>query len=222
MFGYSQSELDVYLGSKKSSNTILMTLDGKTFSELNEDDFFTVFGVRYIKTHRFSSLQEIQFLSKQLPIVFRLFETQYDKDLASSLRSKFFNGFDTCCYIRWISREIGFGAFATKDISEDTIVGEYVGEIKCSLRNSIKHNPFCFHYPTKFFSWKYYIIDAFHYGNEFRFLNHSDTPNLTRKWVIDRNILHLVFVANEDIPAHRELTFDYGKHFHEKYLHRER
>ncbi|KAJ7171171.1 hypothetical protein C8R46DRAFT_993344 [Mycena filopes] len=60
-----------------------------------------------------------------------------------------------------------------------------------------------------------YTVDSYKYGNWTRFINHSCRPNLRVQPVVydtlpQQNIAFLAFVATEDIPARKELTFDYS------------
>eukprot|EP01147_Barroeca_monosierra_P009258 gene9259-1537_t len=53
-------------------------------------------------------------------------------------------------------------------------------------------------------------VDATHYGNEARFINHSCDPNLRVQVVRWHYIPHISLFAARDISAGEELTFDYG------------
>jgi euchromatic histone-lysine N-methyltransferase len=58
------------------------------------------------------------------------------------------------------------------------------------------------------------FIDATRYGNIGRFINHSCSPNLCMKDVIydnyDKSVPHKMLFAVKDIPAGRELCYDYN------------
>jgi len=58
------------------------------------------------------------------------------------------------------------------------------------------------------------FIDATKCGNIGRFINHSCSPNLHVKDVMydhdDKNLPHKMLFAAKDIPAGRELSFDYN------------
>ncbi|KAL8063428.1 hypothetical protein ABFX02_01G025700 [Erythranthe guttata] len=59
-----------------------------------------------------------------------------------------------------------------------------------------------------------YTIDAAHYGNVGRFINHSCSPNLYAQNVIhdhdDRKMPHVMLFAMENIPPLQELTYHYN------------
>lgn len=60
---------------------------------------------------------------------------------------------------------------------------------------------------------KCYVVDGQHMGGPTRFINHSCEPNIRQFTVsynkYDMQIYDLAFFAIEDIPAGKELTFDY-------------
>ncbi|XP_020975992.1 histone-lysine N-methyltransferase, H3 lysine-9 specific SUVH6-like isoform X1 [Arachis ipaensis] len=59
-----------------------------------------------------------------------------------------------------------------------------------------------------------FTIDALHYGNVGRFINHSCSPNLYAQSVLydhdDKRIPHIMLFATENIPPLQELTYDYN------------
>ncbi|CAA6666179.1 unnamed protein product [Spirodela intermedia] len=59
-----------------------------------------------------------------------------------------------------------------------------------------------------------FTIDAAHYGNVGRFINHSCSPNLYAQNVLydhdDKRMPHIVFFAAENIPPLHELTYHYN------------
>lgn len=138
-------------------------------------------------------------------------EASYQKQLLAGTMA------DT--FIKWINPTIGYGLFAAVDLPEKSFIGEYTGIIRRVNKNHPSLNDYCFHYPTRFWSSKYFVIDAFHEGNMTRFINHSNHPNLQPLWLVNRNVLHLVFIANRFISKGTELTFDYGSDY---WLHREK
>ncbi|KAL5705067.1 [histone H3]-lysine(4) N-trimethyltransferase [Ranunculus cassubicifolius] len=59
-----------------------------------------------------------------------------------------------------------------------------------------------------------FTIDAAHYGNVGRFINHSCSPNLYAQNVLydhdDKRMPHIMFFATENIPPLKELTYHYN------------
>ena len=88
------------------------------------------------------------------------------------------------------------------------------------FEQSLSDNSYCFHYPTRFWSWKYFAIDALNQGTITRFLNHSDNPNLDPICFIDDDkILHLMFITNKPIREGTQITFNYGEDY---WIHRKK
>ncbi len=97
----------------------------------------------------------------------------------------------------------GLGGFARKDISSGTRVIEYVGERidkQESLRRCERSNEFIFTLNERC------DIDGNTPGNPARLINHSCSPNCDAE--VDNE--HIWIVANRDIRAGEELTFNYG------------
>lgn len=112
--------------------------------------------------------------------------------------------------IRWINESMGYGVFAEADIPEGSFIGEYTGVVRRLYRRYPNPNAYCFRYPTRLWSLKYFAIDALHESNVLRFINHSDRPNLLPLCAVDRRLLHQLLFANRLIPKGQQLTFDYG------------
>ena len=120
--------------------------------------------------------------------------------------------------IQWSSDEIGFGVFANSDISAHQYIGKYTGLAKKRFFFQSIDPKYCFCYPSynntlidqlkKNFI--YYFIDASLKGNETRFINHSDHPNVEACAAFHNNIFHIIFRSTTSIPKNTELTFNYG------------
>lgn len=109
-------------------------------------------------------------------------------------------------YVKWIDHTIGYGLCALEDIPQGAYIGEYTG---CVREIASNPNAYCFHYPTRWWSWKKCVIDALKEGNILRFINHSENPNLQPFCLVNRRLLHFVFIAKRDISKGTELTFTY-------------
>ena len=112
-------------------------------------------------------------------------------------------------YVRWINQTLGYGLFAAKEIPALTYIGEYTGSVKKRNRRKNRLNDYVFSYDLcgKTTRW---CIDAKERGNLTRFLNHSDFPNLTSRWIIESGISHIIFFTNQRVPAGAQLTYCYG------------
>ncbi len=108
---------------------------------------------------------------------------------------------------KWVvvrpSRIHGRGGFARADVARGTRVIEYVGERigkQESNRRLSLNNTFIFYLDDEF------NLDGSVEWNPARFLNHSCVPNCDAELIEGR----LWIVANRDIAAGEELTFNYG------------
>lgn len=97
----------------------------------------------------------------------------------------------------------GRGGFARKNIPKGQLVIEYVGERidkRESNRRCAENNEFIFTLNDSF------DLDGNVPSNPARFINHSCVPNCDAE-IIDN---HIWIVANREIAAGEEITFNYG------------
>ncbi|KAK4048419.1 histone methyltransferase set2 [Microbotryomycetes sp. JL201] len=111
------------------------------------------------------------------------------------------------------TKKKGFGVRAKEDMSADTFIYEYVGEVigpdafarrmKQYAASGIRHFYFMALDRDVF-------IDATKKGGKGRFLNHSCNPNcVVAKWTIGKK-MHMGIFAKRDIKQNEELTFNYN------------
>ena len=115
-------------------------------------------------------------------------------------------------YIRWINNYLGYGVFAAQDIPALCYIGEYVGIIRKRRFRKYRFNDYVFGYVVAGKDTPY-IIDAKEQGNFARFINHSDQPNLTSRWIVKDKLTHIILFANNLIPKDQQLTYDYGDYY---------
>ncbi|KAK7873213.1 hypothetical protein R5R35_011296 [Gryllus longicercus] len=114
------------------------------------------------------------------------------------------------------TRSKGWGVRTLQPILKGTYVCEYIGEVISDCEADHREDDsYLFDLDNK--DGETYCIDARHYGNVARFINHMCVPNLQPVRVfIDHQDLHfprIAFFANQDIAAEEELGFDYGEKF---------
>ncbi|KAK4052314.1 histone methyltransferase set2 [Microbotryomycetes sp. JL221] len=111
------------------------------------------------------------------------------------------------------TKKKGFGVRAKQDMTTDTFIYEYVGEVigpdafarrmKQYAASGIRHFYFMALDRDIF-------IDATKKGGKGRFLNHSCNPNcVVAKWTIGKK-MHMGIFAKRDIKQDEELTFNYN------------
>ncbi|MEM6829689.1 MAG: SET domain-containing protein-lysine N-methyltransferase [Bacteroidota bacterium] len=120
--------------------------------------------------------------------------------------------------IQWISEEVGYGYFATRYVQKDAMVGEYTGKIM--FRSEFKSGAYAWSYPKggdfQRTLAERISLNASIYGNEMRFVNHSDTPNLRAEQVFHGGQWHMIYVANRGIVKGEELLVSYGQQYWRK------
>lgn len=207
MANFSSLELARYL-DKPSSLDKIFKVQKKGASEIvkmGKNEFEAYFHVHYLPYLKFSSYAVFQKVLKNCPY---------------TLRNKFKmsqpEGFVADVSIRWIDPTYGFGLFAETNLAKGAYIGEYTGLVRQMHRLNPDHNAYCFHYPTRFWSLNYFIIDALIEGNELRFANHSDTPTMEPACRVDRNLLHLIFFTKREVHAGEQLNFNYGQDYWKK------
>lgn len=222
-FGYTPLEWAYLLGKTKAAGILetrtpkMLKIDlGEGIKKITPSEFPHFFNTTYYSHLQFESpkaltqkLHEAPWLIARTPIgkPIRQEGIAYQTEIST--------GYVADTVIKWINSEIGYGLFAGIDFFPNTYIAEYTGKVRQVLRLHKDLNPYCFHYPTRWFSWNYTVIDASIQSNESRFINHSDTPNLQPHWVYDRGLMHLILMAAEFIPKGTQLTFNYGKDYWE-------
>ncbi len=111
--------------------------------------------------------------------------------------------------IQYIDSLIGFGVFADERIPALQYVGEYVGVVRKNDKSLDRDNSYIFRY-LKVGLFSHLVIDAEEKGNFTRFINHSDEPNLTSRWVVVDGIYHIILFSNRLIDKGAQLTYNYG------------
>ncbi len=177
-------------------------------------EFEELFGVPYLPYLTFTSYDLLKIVVHQCPWICRLGILGMERDNDYEFyRHKILNGAVANTTVAWISEELGYGLFTNTDLAKGEFVGTYTGVVRPLSRRRPDHNAYCLHYPTRFWSWSIFVIDANKGGNEIRFVNHSDTPNLDLECLYDRGFLYFFLRAKEAIDRGTHLTFSYGEAF---------
>lgn len=209
-----KTEIQRLLIVRKPKTIKIQLKDQETPSLCTVKEFESTFNITYNPFISFFSYEELEKIIDNCPYFLRYqwlfgkkdgWETSYQEILKNHLMAK--------TYIKWIDPVLEYGLFADADLPDKAFIGEYTGNIRQLDKKEPDINGYCFHYPTKCFSLNYYVIDALYEGNMLRFINHSEKPNLQPLWLVDRGVLHLVFIANQLITKGTELTFNYGKDY---------
>jgi len=177
-------------------------------------DFEEAFGLTYLSHLYFPSYALFIDCIKNPPWIIK-YGASGDENC--KLGKRFYNeitqGFLADLSIQWIDNTLGYGVFAETAIEDGAYIGEYTGLIRRLSRFKPDPNAYCFHYPTRWWSLKYTVIDALHEGNILRFVNHSDIANIKPFAAYDRGLLHTIFLAKRPIKKGEQLVFNYGEDY---------
>lgn len=114
-------------------------------------------------------------------------------------------------YIAWVDEVKHWGLFAREPIPQYAFIGEYAGKVQLVSIFFKNLTPYCFHYPLPLQSWLWFTINPARYGNETRFMNHSEESNCSSYVLFHKGIYRVGICADRDIGKDEELTFNYGK-----------
>lgn len=187
--------------------------DQEILKKCSPDEFEKAFNVKYLSHLHFSSYRELIKAIRNCPFLLRTKVGEENRALALAYQRELFEGSVVDVTVRWIDPNFGYGLFSNQELAPGVFIGEYTGLVRRLSRWKPDHNAYCFHYPTRFWSWNYRVVDALHEGNEMRFINHSQHPNLIPKCLVDRGVLHLAFFTSRQIARGEQLTFNYGPDF---------
>lgn len=183
----------------------------QTTKQYDPVQFEEKFGLRYLSHLHFATYPLLQKAIRNCPWIIKSTALgEENRTLGMQYQEQISSGYVADVTIRWINETIGYGLFANEEMAKGTYIGEYTGQVRRMSRVRPDYNAYCFHYPTRLWSWNYFVIDAQHEGNELRFINHSPQPNLQPVCLFDRGLLHLAFITNDEVKAGEQLTFDYG------------
>ena len=110
--------------------------------------------------------------------------------------------------LQWVSDEVGYGVCAAQDIFTHGCIMEYAGQVVAQLEGTT----WSWRYPAAGLRHSQYLyrIDARKWGNESRFSNPSDYPNVGATLVYHGGIWHLVYIALRYIKRGAALLIHYG------------
>ena len=119
--------------------------------------------------------------------------------------------------IRRIDDSVGFGVYAAQDIGKDAFIGEYAGVVQrahADAGHALDAGGF-----ESDYAW-YYLddipgapdleINGRLEGNELRFINHSDAPNVAVEHTLFEGQWIIIFTAARDIEKGEQLLISYG------------
>lgn len=221
-YGFTAIQLAQLLGKQKSleilqpnqpQHHINVVLRGyKHAFNITTKQFPSTFGVHYASHLRLKDYNTLKQVVRNCPLILKSRLGEENQQLFQQYQHQIVSGYVANLIILWINDEIGFGAFANEDFPAECYIGEYTGLLRRLYRSKPDPNGYCFKYPTRWWSLKYFVIDALDYGNELRYVNHSVDSNLQPVCLVDlnTNLLHQVFLTSRPIKKGEQLLFNYG------------
>ncbi|MFZ5564084.1 MAG: SET domain-containing protein-lysine N-methyltransferase [Thermodesulfobacteriota bacterium] len=177
---------------------------GVTYLPRTRVDFEPLFSVRLDRTPYYRANRE----------EFELLAATYGADIRNAVKAPL--------YIRKVDDAIGLGVFAAARIQKDTFVGEYTGVVQIAGRDEVCFAAECGYESD--YSW-YYLdrprgipeleINGRREGNEMRFVNHGEPPNIKVEHTLIDGHWVLFFVAGRDIEKDEQLLVSYGSQYWE-------
>ncbi len=174
---------------------------------------FDALGVQY--THLVHFSDECQALANVSPQDYSLYQdnkamhdeltTRYGPEIAQASPTI------SSVYISHVSAEVGLGVYARKNFKKGDFVGEYTGKVVKTTRDST----YTWSYPPGGGTvlGKQYSLDGGEQGNELRFANHSEDPNLEMKFVFQGTTWHVIYIACKEIKKGTQLLTNYGPNY---------
>ncbi len=222
-YGFTAKELALLLRRKRALPLLMPHIMQPIYAKIGEKEhisalswelFKEIYNVQYTPALFFESYEELINTIHECPWTFKK-SIFWEKERREALffYKKLYSGYSAPVYIKKVNEKVGYGLFAMNDLLRGSYIGEYAGKVRHIARGSHEHNEYCIHYPTKWLSCKYHVIDALQHGNHIRFINHSDSPNAKPIILVDRGIVRIVFFAVRDIDQEEEIVFDYGPDF---------
>jgi uncharacterized protein len=117
----------------------------------------------------------------------------------------------TCrTFVKWIDSRIGYGLFAHGELPAWAYVGVYTGLLRRRDLFAVHTNDYCFRYPVGASGLRPLLIDAEPIGNELRYANHSDRPNMEGIGIPWGPLVQVVLRTTRLVRSGEQLTYDYG------------
>lgn len=192
---------------------------------------------KQIKTHKksYTTSSEVKELFADLGIIY-LDKTKVSSTLQSEMQNEYSSYYDenkkhidinTQRYlslvkksyrvplsVKWVADNVGFGVFAEQEIRQGDFVQEYTGVVQVAQTQQglLAHDSsYAWMYPSFGEYNDNLLVDSKYEGNEMRFVNHGNHPNLVQVKILDeQGMYHICYIAKQDIKAGEQLLISYG------------
>lgn len=121
-------------------------------------------------------------------------------------------------YVRRIDNRVGYGVFADAPLETGAFIGEYAGVVQpesdlsgTALASDGYESDYSWYYLDEIDGAPSLEINGRLAGNEMRFVNHGEEPNLVVEHTLFEGQWIIFFVAGRDIEKDEQLLIDYGE-----------
>ncbi len=181
-------------------------------------DFESQFGVKYVE-HNVLKAPQLLDRSTTQDKLYTTNPSSHDR-LAKQYGPFIEQGYCAKMHIKWINKNVEYGAFADEDIKRGQMVCEYTGILEVD-KHVGSENLYVWSYPTIIFERNpatgkkkklEFCVNAQHTGNFARFINHSlrKYQNVGIHIIPYKNLWHVIYVARQDIKKGQQLLTHYG------------
>jgi uncharacterized protein len=181
-------------------------------TELRIEEFEQVAGIRYLPSLHFPSLPALLRHHKKFQKKKRAFDLE-NQWLATFYKPELIQRSMAPVVIKWIDEEIGYGLFASADIPRSTFIGEYTGRVELSPPFTSRSHDYAFQYPGRTWCGVAHMVQAAKAGNEMRFINHSQGPNVEAVGLYCEGVVRIAIHSIGFIPKGDQLTLCYGERY---------
>ena len=122
--------------------------------------------------------------------------------------------------IRHAGESVGWGLFACSDLQVGDLAGEYTGIIQVAEEAPPEEkigghylSDYAWNYPDELPDGTEFEVNALREGNELRFVNHSERPNLAVDHTLVDGLFVTFFKVVRKVLKGEQLTVDYGEEY---------
>lgn len=213
--GVFYSTLAVLAACHNTEHTIIKYVAPGTFSTPDERrQLFEALGVVYVSEPQFTKHPKLAQISPEDYSGYKDNKEEHQQ-ITKKYGAQIAQKYMAPVSIKYISEEVGYGLYANEDFKAGDFIGEYAGQV---VHGRVKDATWSWSYPIRAkanstLAGNVYSMDSKKYGNELRFVNDDEGPNLVVKFVFQGSCWHIIYVAKKDISKEEQLLISYGDNY---------
>jgi len=172
------------------------------------------FGFLHLTHQYIQSLNMAQFLVAYLKTQHYIYAKSFFNTSSTYLQAQLATLPSSALALRKLASPFGYGVFTLQAMRKDQAITEYLGQVQCRHKTSDQGDTsYVMEYPIpSWLGWRW-TIDAKHFGNIARFINHSQQPNSEIRIFYDGQILRLAVVALRAVASGEQICMHYGSNY---------